>query len=50
MKIKVSDKLKNIIVVADRVLIKPKSTDEKTQSGLYLPAYIQEKEPVKTAM
>ena len=46
MKIKVSDKLNNIIVVADRVLIKPKSTDEKTQSGLYLPSYIQEKEPV----
>jgi chaperonin GroES len=48
MKIKVSEKLNNIIVVADRVLIKPKTTDEKTLSGLYLPAYIQEKEPVRS--
>ena len=45
---KASDKLNNIIVVGDRVLIMPKSTDEKTVSGLYLPAYIQEKEPVRS--
>lgn len=48
MKINVEEKLNKIIVVGDRVLIKPKSTDEKTQSGLYLPSYIQEKEPVKS--
>jgi chaperonin GroES len=48
MKINIEERLNKIIVVGDRVLIKPKSTDEKTQSGLYLPAYIQEKEPVKS--
>ena len=48
MKIPANDKLNKVIVVGDRVLIKPKIADEKTQSGLYLPAYIQEKEPVRS--
>jgi co-chaperonin GroES (HSP10) len=48
MPINKDKKLNNIIVVGDRVLIKPKTTDEKTGSGLYLPAYIQEKEPVRS--
>lgn len=33
-----------IIVVGDRVLIKPKYPQEKTKSGLYLPPGVQEKE------
>ena len=48
MKIVPNDNLNKVIVVGDRVLIKPKTTDEKTQSGLYLPSYIQEKEPVRS--
>jgi chaperonin GroES len=40
--------LKKLIVVGDRVLIKPKSPQEKTRSGLYLPPGVQEKEKVQT--
>ena len=42
------NKLDKLIVVGDRILIKPKSISEKTNSGLYLPPGIQEKEQVKT--
>ena len=45
---KIKDKLKKIIIVGDRVLIKPKTNDDKTDSGLYLPSYIQDKEPVRS--
>ena len=38
------NKLKKLIIVGDRVLIKPKKFDEKTSSGLYLPPGVQEKE------
>ena len=38
------NKLKNIIVVGDRVLIKPKKQNEQTTSGIYLPPGVQEKE------
>ena len=38
--------LKKFIMVGDRVLIKPKSQMEKTESGLYLPPGVQEKEKV----
>ncbi len=48
MKNTINDKLKKIIIVGDRVLIKPKTSDDKTESGLYLPSYIQEKEPVRS--
>ena len=41
-------KLDKLIVVGDKVLIKPKSFDEKTNSGLYLPPGIQEKEQVRS--
>ena len=37
------NKLDKLVVVGDRVLIKPKSFSEKTNSGLYLPPGIQEK-------
>lgn len=43
--------LKNIdkfIVVADRLLIKPQAESEKTNSGLYLPAGVKEKEKVQS--
>jgi chaperonin GroES len=38
--------LKKFIVVGDRVLIKPKSPQEKTKTGLYLPPGVQEKEKI----
>ena len=40
--------LKNVIVVGDKVLIKPKSPDKVTKAGLYLPPGVQEKEAVQT--
>lgn len=48
MEIKDYHKLENLLVVGDRVLIKPKSLTEKTNSGLYLPPGIQEKEQVRS--
>lgn len=39
--------IKDLIVVGDRVLIKPKNVSEKTRSGLYLPPGVQEKEMVQ---
>ena len=41
-------KLDKLVVVGDKVLIKPKSYSEKTNSGLYLPPGIQEKEQVRS--
>jgi co-chaperonin GroES (HSP10) len=38
------DALSKIILVGDRVLIKPKSPEEKTTSGLFLPAGVHEQE------
>ncbi|MBX5437984.1 MAG: co-chaperone GroES [Thermoflavifilum sp.] len=41
------NKLKKLIVVGDRVLIKPLKPNEMTASGLYLPPGVQEKEKVQ---
>lgn len=41
------NKLKKLIVIGDRVLIKPSRPDERTSSGLYLPPGVQEKEKVQ---
>lgn len=41
------NRLKKLIVVGDRVLIKPTKPDERTASGLYLPPGVQEKEKVQ---
>ena len=48
MKITIDNKLKKLIVVGDRVLIKPKKQTEKTASGLYLPPGVQEKEKIQS--
>ena len=40
--------LKNFIIVGDRVLIKPKSHQDRTKSGLYLPPGVQAKEKLHT--
>jgi co-chaperonin GroES (HSP10) len=40
-------KLKKLIVIGDRVLIRPAKPDERTESGLFLPPGVQEKEKVQ---
>ncbi|MFP4059770.1 MAG: co-chaperone GroES [Bacteroidales bacterium] len=40
--------LQKFIMVGDRVLIKPKSPEEKTRSGLFLPPGVQEKEKINS--
>jgi chaperonin GroES len=42
------NKLKKLIIIGDRVLIKPKSMDDRTKAGLYLPPGVQEKEVVQS--
>jgi chaperonin GroES len=48
MRITPDHKIKNLIVVGDRVLIKPKKADSRTRSGLYLPPGVQEKEQIRS--
>lgn len=48
MKLTAENKFKKIIIVGDRVLIKPKKQNEKTASGLYLPPGVQEKEKIQS--
>lgn len=46
---KISNNILNrLIVVGDRVLIKPKTLSNKTKSGLYLPPGYTEKEAIQT--
>ncbi|MBK7651955.1 MAG: co-chaperone GroES [Flammeovirgaceae bacterium] len=47
MKLTADNKLKKLIVVGDRVLIRPAKESEKTESGLYLPPGVQEKEKIQ---
>ncbi len=47
MLVKDKGEIKDLIVVGDRVLIKPKNLSDKTPSGLYLPPGIQEKEVIQ---
>ncbi len=41
------NKLKKLVVIGDRVLIRPTKPDEQTASGLYLPPGVQEREKVQ---
>jgi co-chaperonin GroES (HSP10) len=41
------DRLDNLIVVGDKVLIKPFSTKSKTKTGLFLPPGYSEKEEIQ---
>lgn len=41
------DKLENLIVVGDKVLIKPITSKSKTKSGLFLPPGYSEKEEIQ---
>jgi chaperonin GroES len=47
MYISPDNKLKKLVVIGDRVLIRPAKPDERTQSGLYLPPGVQEREKVQ---
>ena len=47
MHITQDNRLKKLIVIGDRVLIRLSKPDERTESGLYLPPGVQEKEKVK---
>src|SRR5690606_1771395 len=48
MEVTSENRLKKIIVVGDRVLIRPKKQSDKTKSGLYLPPGVQEKEKIQS--
>jgi co-chaperonin GroES (HSP10) len=47
MQLTPDNRLKRIIIVGDRVLIKPLKQDEKTASGLFLPPGVEDKEKVR---
>ncbi|MBS1556222.1 MAG: co-chaperone GroES [Bacteroidetes bacterium] len=47
MKLTHDNKLKKLIVVGDRVLIRPVKESDRTDSGLYLPPGVQEKEKIQ---
>lgn len=47
MRITAENRFKKLIVIGDRILIKPLKPDERTASGLYLPPGVQEKEKVQ---
>ena len=47
MHITSDNRLKKLIIIGDRVLIRPTRPNERTQSGLYLPPGVQEKEKVQ---
>lgn len=41
------NRFKKLIVIGDRILIRPSRPSERTDSGLYLPPGVQEKEKVQ---
>jgi len=41
------NKLRKLIIIGDRVLVRPSRPDERTQTGLYLPPGVGEKEKVQ---
>jgi len=47
MHITPDNRLKKLIIIGDRVLIRPGKPNERTQTGLYLPPGVQEKEKVQ---
>ena len=48
MHITQDNRLKKLIVIGDRVLIRLSKPNERTESGLFLPPGVQEKEKVQT--
>ncbi|MFP4092547.1 MAG: co-chaperone GroES [Cyclobacteriaceae bacterium] len=47
MELTSDNKLKKLIIVGDRILIKPRKASEQTKSGLYLPPGVQENEKIQ---
>lgn len=47
MRITPDNKLQKLIIIGDRLLIRPTTPNERTQSGLYLPPGVQEREKVQ---
>jgi co-chaperonin GroES (HSP10) len=47
MRLTPDNKLQKLIIIGDRVLIRPTKPNERTDSGLYLPHGVQEKEKVQ---
>jgi len=47
MHITADNKFKKLVVIGDRVLIRPSKPNERTDSGLYLPPGVQEREKVQ---
>ncbi len=48
MHITPDSKFKRLIVVGDRVLIRPRAHSERTESGLFLPPGVGDKEKIQT--
>jgi len=48
MELTPDNKFKKLIVIGDRVLIRPTKNQDKTKSGLYLPPGVQEKEQIQS--
>lgn len=44
------DPLKNVVVIGDRILVKPLEASNKTGSGLYLPPSVKEHDAVHTGL
>jgi chaperonin GroES len=47
MRLTTDNKFKKLIVIGDRVLIRPAKPNERTETGLYLPPGVQEREKVQ---
>lgn len=47
MRLTTDNRFKKLVVIGDKILIKPVQGNEKTASGLYLPPGVQEKEKVQ---
>lgn len=47
MRLTSENKFTKLIIIGDRLLIKPTNPKERTESGLYLPPGVQEKEKVQ---
>lgn len=41
---------KEVLVVGDRILVKPDSSDERTKVGLYLPETVRQNQPVQSGL
>lgn len=48
MEVTPENTLSNLIIIGDRLLIKPKKMSEQTESGLFLPPGVQEREKVQS--